>query len=138
MRLPKFEYLQPTSIAEAVSMLHSNPAAKILAGGTDLLVNMKHRVEVPPVVVNIKMISDLDYIRHDNGAVRIGALTPLKRVYQTPFIAEKLPGAGQGGIVCRLFSSSDHGDSGRQSLSAKQMQILQSIPVVAKRPSDLF
>ncbi|MEE4600723.1 MAG: FAD binding domain-containing protein [Desulfobacteraceae bacterium] len=91
MRLPKFEYLQPTRISEAVSMLQSNPAAKLLAGGTDLLVNMKHRVEVPPVVVNIKMISDLDYIRHDNGAVRIGALTPLKRIYQTPFIAEKLP-----------------------------------------------
>ena len=91
MRLPKFEYLQPTSIAEAVSMLQRNPVAKILAGGTDLLVNMKHRVEAPPVVVNIKMISDLDYIRHDNGAVRIGALTPLKRIYQTPFIAEKLP-----------------------------------------------
>ena len=72
-------------------MLQRNPTAKILAGGTDLLVNMKHRVEVPPVVVNIKMISDLDYIRHDNGAVRIGALTPLKRIYQTPFIAEKLP-----------------------------------------------
>ena len=91
MRLPKFEYLQPTSIAEAVSILQDNPAAKILAGWTDLLVNMKHRVEVPPVVVNIKMISDLDYIRNENGAVRIGALTPLKRIYQTPFIVEKLP-----------------------------------------------
>ena len=91
MRLPKFEYLLPGSIAEAVAMLQDKPAAKILAGGTDLLVNMKHRVEVPPVVVNIKMISDLDYIRHDNGAVRIGASTPLKRICQTPFIVEKLP-----------------------------------------------
>jgi 4-hydroxybenzoyl-CoA reductase subunit beta len=72
-------------------MLQNKPAAKILAGGTDLLVNMKHRVEVPPVVVNIKSISGLNYIRHDNGDVRIGALTPLKRIYQTPFIAEKLP-----------------------------------------------
>ncbi len=91
MKLPKFEYLQPGSIAEAASMLQNKPAAKILAGGTDLLVNMKHRVEVPPVVVNIKSISGLNYIRHDNGDVRIGALTPLKRIYQTPFIAEKLP-----------------------------------------------
>ena len=91
MRLPKFEYLQPRSIAEAASMLQNKPTAKILAGGTDLLVNMKHRVEVPPVVVNIKSISGLNYIRHDNGDVRIGALTPLKRIYQTPFIAENLP-----------------------------------------------
>jgi len=91
VRLPKFEYLQPRSIAEAASMLQNKPTAKILAGGTDLLVNMKHRVEVPPVVVNIKSISGLNYIRHDNGDVRIGALTPLKRIYQTPFIAENLP-----------------------------------------------
>jgi 4-hydroxybenzoyl-CoA reductase subunit beta len=72
-------------------MLQNKPAAKILAGGTDLLINMKHRVEVPPVVVNIKSISGLNYIRHDNGDVRIGALTPLKQIYQTPFIAEELP-----------------------------------------------
>ena len=91
MRLPKFEYLQPESIAEAAAMLQDKPTAKILAGGTDLLVNMKHRVEVPPVVVNIKAISDLDYIHRDNGAVRIGALTPLKRISRMPFIAEKLP-----------------------------------------------
>jgi 4-hydroxybenzoyl-CoA reductase beta subunit len=91
VKLPKFEYLQPGSIAEAASMLQNKPAAKILAGGTDLLVNMKHRVEVPPVVVNIKSISGLNYIRQDNGDVRIGALTPLKRIYQMPFIAEKLP-----------------------------------------------
>jgi 4-hydroxybenzoyl-CoA reductase subunit beta len=72
-------------------MLQNKPTAKILAGGTDLLINMKHRVEVPPVVVNIKSISGLNYIRHDNGDVRIGALTPLKQIYQTPFIAEELP-----------------------------------------------
>ena len=100
MKLPKFEYLQPGSMAEAASMLQNKPAAKILAGGTDLLVNMKHRVEVPPVVVNIKSISGLNYIRQDNGDVRIGALTPLKRIYQTPFIAEKLPAlAGAASFV---------------------------------------
>jgi len=91
VRLPKFEYLLPGSIAEAVAMLQDRPAAKILAGGTDLLVNMKHRVEMPPVLVNIKTISDLDYIRRDNGAVRIGALTPLKQISRSPFIAEKFP-----------------------------------------------
>ena len=91
MRLPKFEYLQPKSIEEAASMLESEPAAKILAGGTDLLVNMKHRVELPPAVVNIKAISDLDYIRQDNGNIRIGALTSLKNISKSPLITEKVP-----------------------------------------------
>lgn len=103
MRLPKFVYLLPGSIAEAVAMLQDRPAAKILAGGTDLLVNMKHRVEVPPVLVNIKSISDLDYIHRDNGAVRIGALTPLKRISRAPFIAEKLPALARAASLVGSF-----------------------------------
>ena len=90
MRLPKFEYLEPKNIKEAASMLQNEPTAKILAGGTDLLVN-KHHVEVPILVVNIKRISGLDFIRFDNGTIRIGALTPLKRIYQSPVVVEELP-----------------------------------------------
>ncbi len=90
MRLPKFEYFEPRDLKEAVSILQNEPSAKILAGGTDLLVNMKHRVECPPTIVNIKGIDDLDHIKQDNGAVRIGALTHLKRLYMTPMILDKL------------------------------------------------
>lgn len=91
MRLPKFEYFAPKSLKEAVSILQNEPSAKILAGGTDLLVNMKHKVECPPAIVNIKGINDLDYIKQDNAAVRIGALTTLKHIYMTSLILEKLP-----------------------------------------------
>ena len=48
MRLPKFTYFQPPGVAEAVRLLGDHPGAKALAWGTDLLVNMKHRVEGPP------------------------------------------------------------------------------------------
>ena len=95
MRLPKFEYFEPKDINEAVSILQNEPAARILAGGTDLLVNMKHRVECPPVVVNLKRIADLNYIRQDNGDFRIGALTPLKRLYTTAPVKDNLPGLAQ-------------------------------------------
>ncbi|UCD78173.1 MAG: FAD binding domain-containing protein [Desulfobacterales bacterium] len=95
MRLPKFEYFEPKDVREAVSILQNEPEARILAGGTDLLVNMKHRVECPPVVVNIKRIADLDYIRQDNGDIRVGALTPLKRLYMTASIKDSLPGLAQ-------------------------------------------
>ena len=47
MRLPKFEYFEPKDIREAVSILQNEAGARILAGGTDLLVNMKYRVECP-------------------------------------------------------------------------------------------
>jgi len=92
VRLPKFEYFEPKDIREAVSILQKEPGARILAGGTDLLVNMKYRVECPPVVVNIKRIDDLDYIRRDNGDIHIGALTPLKRLYMTAPVTDSLPG----------------------------------------------
>lgn len=95
MRLPKFEYFEPKDINEAVSILQNEPAARILAGGTDLLVNMKHRVECPPVVVNIKRIADLNYVQRDNGDIRIGALTPLKRIYSTGPVKENLAGLAQ-------------------------------------------
>ena len=95
MRLPKFEYFEPKDLKEAVSLLQNEPSAKILAGGTDLLVNMKHKVECPLTIVNIKRIEGLDYIRQDHRGVRIGALTTLKRLYTTPMICEKLPGLAE-------------------------------------------
>jgi len=95
VRLPKFEYVEPEDLKAVVGILQNEPAAKILAGGTDLLVNMKHRVECPPVLVNIKRIADLDYIRQDNGDIRIGALTPLKRLHAESFIVENFPGLAQ-------------------------------------------
>ena len=95
MRLPKFEYFEPEDLKAAVAILQKEPAAKILAGGTDLLANMKHRVECPPVLVNIKRIADLDYIRQDNGDIRIGALTPLKRLQADTFVADNFSGLAQ-------------------------------------------
>jgi 4-hydroxybenzoyl-CoA reductase subunit beta len=63
------------------------------------LANMKHKVECPPAIVNIKGINNLDYIKQDNGAVRIGALTTLKRIYMTSLISEKLPALAEAASV---------------------------------------
>jgi 4-hydroxybenzoyl-CoA reductase subunit beta len=94
VKLPKFDYVQPKNLKEASSMLLDDPRATILAGGTDLLVNMKHRVEMPSLIVNIKGISDLDFIETKNGAIRIGALASLKKVYTNPRIGGKLHALG--------------------------------------------
>ena len=90
MRLPKFRYVEPESIKEASTILLDEPGAKFLAGGTDILPNMKHRVELPSVVINIKKIPGLNSVSEDNGDIRIGALTPLKKVYEHPAIAGSL------------------------------------------------
>lgn len=91
MRLPKFEYQEPKDFQEACEILNKEPGARVLAGGTDLLVNMKHRVEQPSVIVNIKKVPGFNAIRITDGLVRIGALTPLKKIFNHPYIAENLP-----------------------------------------------
>jgi CO/xanthine dehydrogenase FAD-binding subunit len=59
-RLPKFEYGEPRTLREAVRAIASDPKGTVaLAGGTDLLVHMKHRLIQPKRVVNLKTIPRL-------------------------------------------------------------------------------
>jgi 4-hydroxybenzoyl-CoA reductase subunit beta len=60
LRLPKFRYLQPKSVNEAVRMIADNgPDAMFVAGGTDLYPNMKRRQQTPNVVIGLAQIKDL-------------------------------------------------------------------------------
>jgi carbon-monoxide dehydrogenase medium subunit len=68
MALPKFEYLSPASLQEACALLAEHGgAARLVAGGTDLLVKMKHRGLTPKYVVGLKRIIGLDTIRFDKN-----------------------------------------------------------------------
>src|SRR5665811_450205 len=80
MRLPQFSFYQPTTVDEAVEVLKEKAGARLLSGGTDLLVNMKHRVELPHALVSLRRIAGLRGITRDGGATVIGALTTLKEV----------------------------------------------------------
>jgi 4-hydroxybenzoyl-CoA reductase subunit beta len=60
MRLPKFRYLQPNTVREAVKMVaDAGPAAMFVAGGTDLYPGMKRRQWTPPVVIGLSRIREL-------------------------------------------------------------------------------
>src|SRR5262245_32520156 len=60
LRLPKFRYLQPKSVTEAIRMIaDSGPDAMFVAGGTDLYPNMKRRQQTPKVVIGLAQIKDL-------------------------------------------------------------------------------
>jgi aerobic carbon-monoxide dehydrogenase medium subunit len=73
-----FKYAAPSSVADAVALLHAGRGeAKVLAGGHSLLPLMKLRLAQPAVLVDINRIEGLRYIREDreSGRLRIGALT---------------------------------------------------------------
>jgi len=59
MRLPEFEYVEPKTLREATKLLSSGPkGSALLAGGTDLLVSMKHQVLRPRRVANLRLCLD--------------------------------------------------------------------------------
>lgn len=92
MRLPKFEYFGPRTLKEAVKALTLNMGKSVLlAGGTDLLVNMKHRVIQPKQVINLKTIPKLAYISDGKDGLRIGTLTPLHHLASSKMIQERYP-----------------------------------------------
>lgn len=71
-----FEYLVPSSLGEAVSLLSKHGGgARILAGGQSLVPMMKLRLASPQVLIDIGRLHELAYVKVDGNAVRIGALT---------------------------------------------------------------
>ena len=79
--MQNFSYVNATSIEQVPSLLgRSWDDAVVMAGGTDLLGEMKDFAAVPKRVVNLKSIEGLDYIRQDDAALRIGALATLTDV----------------------------------------------------------
>ncbi len=83
MSLPKFEYIGVGSVSEACAQLAKNRkgAARILAGGTDLMVKMKDRVCEPKYVIGLRGIKGLDKVVYDRSeGLRIGALATHKEV----------------------------------------------------------
>lgn len=89
--LPKFDYFAPKIVEEACSLLSQYQGkAKILAGGTDLLVSMKKRDISPRYLINIKSIPGLDYIKYSQeDGLKIGALATLHSVACSPIIKER-------------------------------------------------
>ncbi len=75
MLLPKFDYHEPSTLEEALHLLSEfGGNAKVLAGGTDLLVRMKLKIDKPVHVISIARVPGMDAVIPRNGhAVTIGA-----------------------------------------------------------------
>jgi len=85
----EFDYLEPRTIEEALSLLGTHQGkAKLIAGGTDLLVAMKMGSLSPKCVINISRIPALRFLIEDEG-LRIGALTPFRELERSLLVKEK-------------------------------------------------
>ncbi len=89
----KFEYLEPKSLKEACELLEQHPDdAKIIAGGTALLIWMRMRLLNPRLVISLEKIPDFNYIRYDKkDGLRIGAGARHREIELAPVVQSHYP-----------------------------------------------
>lgn len=96
----RFDYLQPKTVEEAISLLSKfDGKAKVIAGGTDLLVQIRNKAIKSERVVDIGSIPGLDYINYDEKrGLSIGALTTIRTLETSSEIQRRYP------VICRAAS----------------------------------
>ena len=119
-----FQYLAPTSVAEAVDVLtHYGDKARALAGGTDILVQTRGGRFDLDAVVDVKRVPELTAMSLSEGGLTIGAAVPCYRIYEDAEVAGLYPGlidaaaliggiqiqsrASLGGNLCNASPSAD-------------------------------
>jgi 4-hydroxybenzoyl-CoA reductase subunit beta len=99
MSLGSFEHLQPKTLNEACAALKEHGSrARVIAGGTDLLVRIKQRVATPRYLVDIKILDGMTGIRRNSEGLRLGAVTTLTDVRRSPAVQERLPVLAEAAI----------------------------------------
>ena len=88
-------YEAPQSVAEAVRLIATDPAARILAGGTDLLVQVRAGSRQPSAYIDIKRIPDLLDITIDARELRLGAATPAAAICEDVLLSSLWPGLSE-------------------------------------------
>jgi carbon-monoxide dehydrogenase medium subunit len=91
MRIRPFEYYAAVNLEDALSRLDEyGTDAKVLAGGTDLILAMKHKTILPPRVISLDRVGELDFVREENSRVRIGALATHFQLSMNPVLHKDL------------------------------------------------
>jgi carbon-monoxide dehydrogenase medium subunit len=87
-----FDYKAPASVEETISLLQEyGYDAKIISGGMSLIPMMKFRMLSPQVLIDIGRIPGLDYLKEENGVLRIGALVRTATMEHSAMVAERYP-----------------------------------------------
>jgi carbon-monoxide dehydrogenase medium subunit len=117
MDLPLHRVLRPSNLAEALTALHDEPEALPIAGGTDLVVQMRDGRRRVSVLVDLDKV-DLSWIKERAGGVEIGAGTPMDRIADSaevrrlaPALARAASQVGAWPIQCRATLGGNLGNA---------------------------
>jgi len=84
-------YLQPGSVAEASGFLTSYPGARLLAGGTDLVLAMERKKVTPSHLVDLSGVPGINSISYQEGKLHLGSMVTIQELVDSPVIKEKFP-----------------------------------------------
>ena len=88
----EFEYLRPSNLNEALTYLSEyNGQSRILAGGTDLVLLLQQGLMQPTHIIDITNVPELNYIREEDGHLRIGAATKMRDIETSKLVRAKVP-----------------------------------------------
>lgn len=104
LRLPQFGVELPTDVAGVVALLREHPRARVVAGGTDILPNLKHHLDQPGKLISLARVDEIRAVtklEHDGRTwIELGAGVTLTAVSEHPLVREHLPSLAQAaGIV---------------------------------------
>jgi 4-hydroxybenzoyl-CoA reductase subunit beta len=101
LTLPRYAFLQPASLEEALAHLAEHAAESlVVAGGTDAVPNLKHRLHEPRYLVHIGRLLELHFIRHEVDGLHLGALATLSELAREERIRREFPAlAKAAGLV---------------------------------------
>jgi aerobic carbon-monoxide dehydrogenase medium subunit len=91
MKPPLFSYHDPRTTADVVGLLGSLDNAKLLAGGQSLMPMLNMRFVLPDHVIDLNRVDGLSYIRDNNGALEIGAMTRQRDIEFSDLVHERCP-----------------------------------------------
>lgn len=94
--MAELRYYEPTTLTEAVSFLAAHPGeARVVAGATDVLVEMRLEGLAPRHLMNINKLAYLSYIRDDDGGLALGALTRIRDLETSALVRKRFPGIAE-------------------------------------------
>ena len=87
-----FEYLEPESLEEVLALLQDHgEEAKIIAGGTALVIMINQRLIMPSYLISLRKLPDLDRVQSVDGALHLGALVTHRALEISPLIRAHIP-----------------------------------------------
>ena len=90
-KIPHFNYYRVETLDEALELIDKLDDFKVIAGGTDLVMDLRIGRYKPRNIVDISNIRELDYIVDEGDKIRIGALTKLQEILESPIVKTKAP-----------------------------------------------